>query len=183
MRISLNNIWLTNDGVADLQSWTDGHDVLLNGRQMVQDAQFLRALAAQPLARGNAVNVLQFTVTRQHVSVAEAAAYVLTAFGSLPGSGTATIICGASGEIPLTCTFSAVLAEMPKCTFRGTRSDTTFVLRGGLIAMGAPLAANGVDGDSFETVYGYPQGGTVDGGNLADALVPVALNLDGGAFV
>jgi len=183
MRISLNSIWLTNDGASDLQSWTDGHDVLLNGRQMVQDAQFLRALAAQPLARGNAVNMLQFTVTRQHVSVAEAAAYVLTAFSSLPGSGAATIICGASGEVPLTCTFSAVLAEMPKSTFRGTRSDTTFVLRGGLITMGAPLAANGVDGDSFETVYGYPQGGTVDGGNLADGLFTSALNLDGGLFV
>ncbi len=52
MRISLNNIWLTNDGVTDLQSWTDAHDVQLNGKQMVQDAQFLRAVAAQPLARG-----------------------------------------------------------------------------------------------------------------------------------
>jgi hypothetical protein len=183
MRISLNTVWLTNDGIADLQSWTDAHDVLLNGRQVVQDAQFLRAVSAQPLARGNAVNVLEFTVTRQHVSVAEAAAYVLTAFGSLPMSGTATVICGASGENLLTCTFAAVLAEMPKSTFRGTRTDTTFVLRGGLISMGAPLAANGVDGDSFATLYAYPQGGTIDGGNLADALFSAALNLDGGAFV
>ena len=182
MRISLNNVWLTNDGMSDLQSWTDAHDVRLNGKQIVQDAQFLRALAAQPLARGNQVNLLQFTVTRQHVSVAEAAAYVLTAFSSLPGSGTATVICGASGEELLTCTFSAVLEAMPKSGFLGTRSDMTFLLRGGLITMGAPLAANGVDGDSFATVYGYPQGGTVDGGNLADALVPSVLNLDGGAF-
>jgi hypothetical protein len=183
MRISLNSIWLTNDGMSDLQSWTDAHDVELNGVQIVQDAQFLRAQAAQPLARGNEVNQLRFTVTRQHVSVAEAAAYVLTTFSSLPGSGTATIICGASGEIPLTCTFSAVLEAMPKSSFLGTRSDMTFLLRGGLLTMGAPLAANGVDGDSFTTVYGYPQGGTVDGGNLADALVPAALNLDGGAFL
>ena len=182
MRVSLNNVWLTNDGVAELQSWTDAHDVLINGEQVVQDAQFLRAVAAQPLARGNAVNVLQFSVTRQHASVADAAAYVLTAFSSLPGSGTATIICGASGENLLTCTCSAVLEEMPKCSFLGTRTDTTFLLRGGLITMGAPLAANGVDGASFETVYAYPQGGTIDGGNLADALLPVALNLDGGAF-
>lgn len=182
MRISLNSIWLTNDGMSDLQSWTDAHDVELNGVQIVQDAQFLRAQAAQPLARGNEVNQLRFTVTRQHVSVAEAAAYVLTTFSSLPGSGTATIVCGASGEIPLTCTFSAVLEATPKCSFLGTRSDMTFLLRGGLITMGAPLAANGVDGDSFATVYGYPQGGTVDGGNLADALVPAVLNLDGGAF-
>jgi hypothetical protein len=183
MRISLNDVWLTNDGVSDLQSWTDAHDVQINGKQVVQDAQFLRALAAQPLARGNEVNLLQFTVTRQHVSVAEAAAYVLTAFSSLPGSGTATIICGASGEDLLTCTFSAVLEAMPKCSFLGTRTDTTFVLRGGLITMGAPLTANGVDGDSFETVYGYPQGGTIDGGNVADGLFTAALNLDGGAFV
>jgi hypothetical protein len=183
MRISLNNVWLTNDGMSDLQSWTDAHDVQLNGRQIVQDAQFLRALAAQPLARGNQVNQLQFTVTRQHVSVAEAAAYMLTAFSSLPGSGTATVICGASGEDVLTCTFSAVLEEMPKCSFLGTRTDTTFLLRGGLITMGAPLAANGVDGALFGTVYAYAQGGTIDGGNLADALFSAALNLDGGAWV
>jgi hypothetical protein len=104
--------------------------VSLNGTQVVQDAQFLRAVSAQPLARGNEVNVLQFTVTRQHVSVAEAAAYLLTAFSSLPGSGTATIICGASGESLLTCTFSAVLEGMPKGRFLGTRTDLTFVLRG-----------------------------------------------------
>jgi hypothetical protein len=182
MRISLNNVWLTNDGVSDLQSWTDAHDVQLNGRQIVQDAQFLRALAAQPLARGNLVNQLRFTVTRQHVSVAEAAAYVLTAFSSLPGSGTATIVCGASGETPLTCVFSAVLEEMPKSGFLGTRTDTTFLLRGGLITTSAPLAANGVDGASFGMAYAYAQGGTVDGGNLADALFPAGLNLDGGAF-
>jgi hypothetical protein len=183
MRISLNNIWLTNDGVTDLQSWTDAHDVLLNGRQIVQDAQFLRAVSAEPLARGNLVNRLQFTVTRQHVSVAEAAAYVLTAFSSLPASGSATVVCGASGEDALTCTFAAVLEEIPKASFSGTRSDTTFLLRGGLISMGAPLAANGVDAATFATVYAYPQGGTVDGGNLADALFTSALDLDGGSLV
>jgi hypothetical protein len=182
MRISLNNVWLTNDGATDLQSWTDAHDVQLNGRQIVQDAQFLRALAAQPLARGNQVNQLRFTVTRQHVSVAEAATYVLTAFSSLPGSGMATIVCGASGEVPLTCVFSAVLEEMPKGSFLGTRTDTTFVLRGGLITTSAPLAANGVDGATFGTIYGYPQGGTVDGGNLADGLFSAALDLDGGVL-
>jgi hypothetical protein len=183
MRISLNDVWLTNDGVSDLQSWTDAHDVLLNGKQMVQDAQFLRAVSAQPLARGNEVNLLTFTVTRQHVSVAEATAYLLTALGSLPGSGTATIICGASGENLLTCTFSAVLEGMSKGSFLGTRSDMTFVLRGGLITMGSPLAVNGVDGDAFGTVYAYAQGGSIDGGNLADAFFPTTLNLDGGALV
>ena len=183
MRISLNDVWLTNDGVADLQSWTDAHDVLLNGMQVVQDAQFLRAAAAEPIARGNAVNVLQFTVTRQHVSVAEAAAYLMTAFSSLPTSGNASVICGASGESLLTCSFSAVLAEMPKCRFIGTRTDITFILRGGVITMGPPLAANGVDGDSFSTEYGYAQGGSIDGGNVADTYPPTALNLDGGGLL
>ena len=182
MRISINNIWLTNDGTTDLQSWTDAHAVLINGVQVVQDAQFLRAASAQPLARGNVVNVLQFSVTRQHASVADAAAYVLTAFGAFPPSGTAQIICGASGENVITCSFSVVLQEMPRCTFHGARSDTTFVLRGGLISTSAPLAANGVDGGAFGDVYAYPTGGTVDGGNVADGLVPAAMNLDGGAF-
>ena len=183
MRISLNGVCLTNDGMTDLQSWTDAHEVQLKGSQVVQDAQFLRAVAAQPMARGNAVNVLTFSVTRQHVSVAEAAAYALTAFSSFPGSGAATIVCGASGETLLTCAFAAVLAEMPKCRFRGTRSDTTFVLRGGLLTMGAPLTTNGVDGDAFAVVYGYGPGGTIDGGNFADALSPATMNLDGGTFV
>jgi hypothetical protein len=182
MRISLDGYWLTNDGTVDLQSWTDAHEVLLNGKQMVQDAQFLRAVSALPLARGNAVNVLEFSVTRQHVSVAEAAAFVLTAFSSLPASGTATVLCGASGENLLACTFAAVLEAVPKASFRGTRTDMTFVLRGGAIAMGAPLAANGIDGDSFTAVYAYAQGGTIDGGNLADGLVPAGLDLDGGLF-
>ncbi len=70
MRISLNNVWLTNDGVADLHAWTDAHEVRLNGAQVVQEAQFLRAVSAQPLARGNRVNRVQFTVTQQHASVA-----------------------------------------------------------------------------------------------------------------
>lgn len=182
MRISLGGVWLTNDGVADLQSWTDAHDVVLNGKQVVQEAQFLRAAAATPLARGNAATVLQFSVTRQHVSVAEAAAYVLTAFAGFPSSGTAQIICGASGENLLACTFAAVLEEMPRCTFRGARSDVTFVLRGGAITMAPPLAVNGVDGNAFSTVYAYAQGGTVDGGNFGDASAGTALNLDGGGF-
>jgi hypothetical protein len=182
MRISLNNVWLTNDGVADLQAWTDAHGVRLNGRQMVQDAQFLRAVAAQPLARGNQVNRLQFSVTRQHASVAEAGAYAVTAFSALPMSGLATIICGAYGESPLVCTFTAVLEEVPESVFHGTRTDTTFVLRGGLIAALSPLVGSVVDAALATTVYAFPQGGTVDGGNLADALFSAELNLDGGAF-
>ena len=182
MRISLNNVWLTNDGMADLHAWTDAHDVRLNGRQLVQDAQFLRAVTAQPLARGNQVNQLRFTVTRQHSSVAEASAYIVTAFSVLPLSGSAMIVCGAYGESPLICTFSAVLEEMPESVFHGTRTDTTFVLRGGLITALSPLAGSVVDGASTATVYGYPQGGTVDGGNLADALFSAELNLDGGVF-
>lgn len=182
MKISLNNIWLTNDGTTDLPSWTDAHHVRLNGKQIVQEAQFLRALAAQPLARGNRTNHLRFTVTRQHGSVAAASAYMLTAFSSLPIDGTARLICGAYGEAPVTCTFEAVLEEMPECVFHGTRTDTTFLLRGGLITASSSVAG-GVDAAAFTTIYTYPQGGTIDGGNLADSLLPVALDLDGGALV
>ena len=182
MRISLNNVWLTNDGVADLHAWTDAHGVVLNGKQVTQDAQFLRAVAAQPLARGNMVNVLTFGVTRQHASVAEAAAFVLTAFGSLPQAGSATVVCGAYGESPLMCTFSAVLEGMPESVFRGTRSDTRFVLRGGAITALSPLVGASVDGSGLLTAYSYAAGGSVDGGNLADVLSPAGLDLDGGGF-
>jgi hypothetical protein len=182
MRISLNNIWLTNDGMTDLHAWTDAHDVRLNGRQIVQDAQFLRAVAAQPMGRGNLVNQLRFTVTRQYASVAAAAAYLLTAFSSLPPGGSVTLVCGAYGESPLICTFSAVLEEMPESIFHGTRTDTTFVLRGGLITSLSPLVGGLVDGATAGTIYTYPQGGTLDGGNVADVLAPSELDLDGGSF-
>jgi hypothetical protein len=182
MRISLNNVWLTNDGVSDLRAWSDAHDVRLNGRQLVQDAQFLRAVSAQPMARGNAVNELQFTVTQQHGSVAVAAAFALTAFSLLPASGSATVVCGALGETPVTCMFAAALEAIPVCTFRGTRTDVTFVLRGGAITAAASSAVLTVDGALFGTTYSFPAGGSLDGGNLADALVPAALDLDGGAL-
>jgi hypothetical protein len=181
MRISLNNVWLTNDGESDLHLWTDAQDVQFNGEQIVQDAQFLRALVAQPLARGNAVNTVRFSVTRQYASVAAAAAAVVTSFTSLPGSGTATLVCGALGESPVTCTFVAVLAGMPASTFRGTRTETTFVLRGGALTTTSTLLSV-IDAESFATNYSYPLGGTVDGGNLADALVPAALDVDGGGW-
>ncbi len=183
MKISINNVWLTNDGVSDLRSWSDAHDVRFNGQQVVQEAQFLRAAAVAPVGRGNATNELQFSVTQQHASVAAAAAFALTAFGTLPVTGTATVICGALGEQPVTCTFAAVLAGMPACSFRGTRTDVTFVLRGGAISIVAGGSAlGGVDGASFTTVYSYAPGGTVDGGGLADALSPAGLGLDGGSF-
>jgi hypothetical protein len=182
MKISINNVWLTNDGVSDLRAWTDAHDVRLNGQQVVQEAQFLRAVTASPLARGNAANELQFSVTQQHASVAAAAAFALTAFGALPASGTATVVCGALGESPVTCTFPAVLAAMPACSFRGTRTDVTFVLRGGAMTVLAGSSAAAVDGAAFSTVYAFAAGGTVDGGSLVDALVPAGLDLDGGGF-
>ena len=182
MRISLNNVWLTNDGVADLHPWTDAHSVQFNGAQVVQDAQFLRALTAQPLARGNAVNRLRFTVTRQFSTVAAAAAYVATAFSTLPTGGLATLVCGALGETPVTCTFNAVLEAMPDCTFRGTRTDTTFLLRGGAITTTAGSVTNVIDGASLLTVYSYAPGGTIDGGSPADLLSAGALGLDGGSF-
>jgi hypothetical protein len=181
MRISLNNVWLTNDGATDLHLWTDAHDLQFNGEQMVQDAQFLRALAAQPMARGNAVNTVRFSVTRQYASVAAAAAAVLLSFTSLPTSGSAMLVCGALGESPTTCTFTAVLAEMPTSTFRGTRTETTFVLRGGAMTTTSTILCL-IDGASFSTAYSYPMGGTVDGGNTADALVPTALDVDGGPW-
>jgi len=182
MRVSLNNVWLTNDGTVDLRTWTDAYKVQLNGRQIVQDAQFLRAVSAQPLARGNAVNELRFTVTQQHASVAAASAFTLTAFSVLPTGGSATLVCGGAGETPVTCTFTAVLAEMPGCSFYGTRTETQFVLRGGPITELGGATASTVDGATLATAYGYAAGGTVDGGNLADDLLPAGLDLDGGTL-
>ena len=182
MRISLNNVWLTNDGVADLHLWTDAHNVQLNSAQVVQDAQFLRAVAAQPLARGNAVNRLRFSVTRQFSTVAAASSYVATAFSSLPTSGLATMVCGALGETPVACTFTAVLEAMPEASFRGTRADATFLLRGGPITTTAATVTDVVDGASFLTIYTYAPGGTIDGGGPLDLLIPGALALDGGAL-
>jgi hypothetical protein len=182
MRISLNNTWLTNDGTSDLRAWSDAHEVRLNGTQIVQDVQFLRAVSAQPLARGNAVNQLQFTVTQQHATVAAASAFAMTAFSLLPTGGTALLVCGAYGETPVTCTLAAVLEGMPVCTFRGLRTDLTFVLRGGAITTVTGSTVIMVDGATFGTIYAYPQGGTVDGGNMADTLAPAGLNLDEGTF-
>ena len=130
----------------------------------------------------NAVSRLRFKVTRQFSTVAAAAAYVATAFSALPTNGLATLICGALGETPVTCTFSAVLEAMPDCTFRGTRTETTFLLRGGAITTLGSSVTNVVDGASLLTTYTYPPGGTIDGGSAVDLLLSGALGLDGGTF-
>lgn len=182
MKISLNNIWLTNDGVADLRAWTDAHGLTLNGRQLVQDAEFLRALAAQPLGRGNKSHTLVFSVTQQFPTVAQAAAFALTGFTNFPPNGSLSLTCGAYGETPVLCTASAVL-EQADSRFYGTRVDTTFTLRLGLVTTLAPAFVNVIDGGTFSTLtFTNPAAGTLDGGNLADALTPVALNLDGGSL-
>ena len=57
------------------------------------------------------------------------------------------------------------------------------MLRGGAFAVLAGSAVTVVDGAGFGTVYANAAGGTVDGGNMADALSPAGLGLDGGTLV
>jgi hypothetical protein len=114
--------------------------------------------------------------------VADAAALALSGFGELPASGSCTVVCGALGETPVTVTFAAVLAAMPACSFHGTRSDVTFVLRGGAMSVLPASVAAVIDGGAFGDGYSFGAGGTMDGGGFADALSPAGLAVDGGGF-
>ena len=153
---------------------------------MAQKIQIRRGVEAQRSLVTPDVGELIFTTDAKQVYVGDgttAGGISLTAFSTLPAGGSATVVCGAYGESPVTCTFAAALAAMPACSFRGTRTDVTFVLRGGAITTLPGSAVTVVDGAAFATDYGYPAGGSVDGGNLADALMPADLVLDAGTLV
>lgn len=104
MLIQLNGVWLTNDGTGTYseRQITSAQEIKLNGKQLVQIAQFLRGPTSIPYARLNPINELSFKVTRNFAlinpsdpnPIASAESYMILDFWTKPLSGVLTFVCG-----------------------------------------------------------------------------------------
>jgi len=74
--------------------------VTLNGAQIVQEAQFIRAATAALYGRGNRKVQVSFNATKTFTTVREAQEFVLNHYNLLSDEGTLTIRIGAGDESP-----------------------------------------------------------------------------------
>ena len=144
MLIQFNGTWLTNDGSGTYpeRAWTSACNVKLNGKQLIQEAQFLRGVSALPIARGNKINQLSFDVIRNFQLLNPSAsnwialteAFALTHFSGLPTYGALVLTCGAPGETSIVVqAANAVLEAEPNLNAMGARLTMSYSFRCGLL--------------------------------------------------
>lgn len=125
MRIKFANLFLSNGGLEGPSGLS------VNGDQVIDDAQFFRALASVFYARGNDSTSVSFTVTREHASEKAAEVYVLTHRKNLPKEGDLVFYCGFPGDEQQVALLGAVLAGT-SASYLGRTSRLSYTLQAGL---------------------------------------------------
>jgi hypothetical protein len=162
MLVKFNGVWLTNDGSGTFpeRAITSTQGATLSGKEVVQEVQFMRALASTFFDRGNLSHTFTFKVARNFQllmpdepnPIAQASAFMLTHFTLLAKSGALLMQCGGWGEAPLFAQASnAVLESTPNFTSRGVAVDATYSFKCGpiqLVLVDSPgSGASGGGGD------------------------------------
>lgn len=125
MRIKFADLWLSGGGLEGSSGLS------VNGDQVIDDAQFFRALATKHYARGNDSTAVSFTVAREHASEKAAEVYVITHRKNLPKEGDLIFYCGFPGNEQQVALLGAVLSST-SADYIGRTSFLTFTLLGGL---------------------------------------------------
>jgi len=86
------------DDIYLSDSTTRAFDVTVNGRQLIQEAQFLRAAAAAFYGRANKRIQLAFSITRNFATIKLAEQWILGHHGDLANRSTLTITTGLDSE-------------------------------------------------------------------------------------
>ena len=141
---------LVSTQLADSTVLTPHSGITLNGRQLVDDAEFFRAATARVFARGNFGTTLQFSVTHSFSSQREAEVFFLTQPGSVPTSGLVTAICGVSGDTQTCYLEDAVVESVALPPYKGVSVEVQYTIRGGLWTSDVPAELPGT-ADSPET--------------------------------
>jgi len=122
MKIKWDDLWLSDELAAD--GFQSG--LVVNGRQVIQEAQFIRAATAGLFARGNRAVTLSFTVTRVFGSFSAAEEFALTHYGALSdGPATLTCRCGSTDIL----FEEAVLESVSTPTYKGSCVLITYSFR------------------------------------------------------
>lgn len=125
MRIKFANIWISGGGLEGPSGLS------VNGDQVIDDAQFFRALAATHYARGNDSTSISFSVEREHASTKAAEVYVLMHRKNLPKEGDCVFYCGAPGDEQEVALLGAVLS-ITGGSYLGRSTRLTYTIQGGL---------------------------------------------------
>lgn len=109
-------------------------NVRLNGRQIIDEAQFFRAGTTTYYPRGNVDMVFQFTTHWIFNSLTLAENFVLSYLGALPmtnqDNGVLQVVCGAETNSPQTLYSSSAVLEDVQIEYIGLSVDVHYTLRG-----------------------------------------------------
>src|SRR5436190_3255135 len=138
MKASWDGVTLSDEFVTDL--FQSGFT--LNGHQIVQEAQFLRAAWSTFFARGNRSITLSFTVNRLFGSVENAELFFLGHYASL-SDGPATLVLSCANTDILVA--NAVLESVSEPTYTGVSVSVTYHFRAPKILTAYSLVATDLD--------------------------------------
>lgn len=127
MKIKWDSLWLSDEFAAD--GYQSG--LSLNGRQIVQEAQFLRAAQSQFFARGNRSVSLSFSVTRVFSSVSAAEQFFLGHYATIV-DGPATLTCrckNTDGTTTDVLIQNAVLESLSEPRYIGVSVNISYTFR------------------------------------------------------
>lgn len=131
MKIRVNDFWLCQaDQLAP-------NSLRVDSRRVVQIAQRLRAISAEPFARGNTVRTISFTVVREHDSVRDAEAFLVEHEAAIPSSGIVEITCHDDAGPETVFYFDAEI-EAVSAGHVGLSTEHAYTLVGGLITKDKP---------------------------------------------
>jgi len=127
----------------------------LNGRQLVQEAQFLRAVTSNFFARGNRSLTLSFTVSRVFDSVENAELFFLGHYASLSdGPASLVLSCGDTDVFIA----GAVLESVSEPTYTGVSVQVTYHFRAPRILTAYSLVATDLDAMTVTGTQSIPSG-------------------------
>ena len=111
----------------------------INGQQAVQSVTALGSTAADVYPRGNRVNTVAFTITREHASEAAAQGFLFQHAATLPGGGTVTFLCEDAGGETVRYMAAASAVASDQGTQLGLTSTHRYSLVCGAISGGEPV--------------------------------------------
>ena len=146
MRITIESTLLASSDPAVGRVGPSG--LTLNGRQIVDDAEFYQAAAATVFARDNLGTVLQFSVQCLFSTIKAAERFALLHAGEVPRSGVVTAVCGESGDTLDAYLEGAAVEGVSILEVRGTAVRVQYTIRGGVWTSDVP---DDLPGESDET--------------------------------
>jgi hypothetical protein len=141
MRISLHSgstlYPLAGEGGVSERTHSSVADFQLTPESEVQVAAFVRGAYAKPIDRGNLLNVVSFTTTRQFATPAAAELWCLDYHGSFPSSGTLYFDAVAPNGTVSRRTMENAVVDPPRRRCIGATALVDYTVRGGSIAVGS----------------------------------------------